>query len=100
MDEKFITKQLIGKIKEYANGRANDVKRGAETPRFAALLLQKYGYGIADAAFVLCDNEIKVDRGAIFKVVDEEVEKIDPNWQENGRERWEGRPADILINKE
>lgn len=96
MDNEFVTRQLIRRVEEYAKGRTSDVKRGAETPRLAALLLQKYGYGIIDAVFVLCDNGIKIDRNAVCKVVDEEVAKIDPNWEENAKERWSGKPADVV----
>ncbi|EFC4821759.1 hypothetical protein CS828_004208 [Escherichia coli] len=31
-------------------------------------------------------------------VVDEEVSRIDPLWQEHNWERWAGRPADVVAN--
>ena len=96
MESKYIMEQLVWKIQEYAKGRASDVARGAETPKLAALLLQKYGYGIADAVYVLFDNGMDIDKSDIYNVVDKEVAKIDPNWRENAKKRWEGRPADVV----
>lgn len=97
MNNKRILEELIFKIKEYAEGRASDVANGLETPRFAALLLQKYAYGIADAVRVLQVNGLEVDT-SLYSVVDEEVAKIDPKWREHMHERWASRPADISFN--
>lgn len=94
MNQTFIEEELVNKIKEYAKGRTRCVEMGLETPKFAALLLQKYGYGIADAGYVLRDNGI--DISCLYKIVDEEVGKIDSNWREHAKERWEGKPADIV----
>ncbi|TXI07686.1 MAG: hypothetical protein E6Q76_08210 [Rhizobium sp.] len=49
MDERLAVEKLIQQIKQYAAGRASDVARGAETPRLAALLVQKYGHGAVNA---------------------------------------------------
>lgn len=89
--------KLITKIKDYAKSRESDIKRGAEAPRLAALLLQKYGEGIIEAVSVILDTPRAAD--AIQNVLDEETLKIDPEWQEHGKERWKGRPADIVIGK-
>lgn len=50
------------------------MERGLESPRLAALLLQKYGIGIADAAIAIYDNFRVAD--VIYDVLDEEVAKI------------------------
>lgn len=84
-------------MKDYAKSRANDVARGAETPRLAALLLQKYGRGVVDAVAVMLDNPRAAD--PIGNILDEETSKIDPHFQEHDAERWAGRPADITINQ-
>lgn len=94
MDEKAIIERISKNIKDFANGRANDIARGAETPRLAAALLQKYGQGLADAVTVFYDTPRVAD--TIFKVLDEETYKIDPQWREHNKERWEGQPADII----
>lgn len=86
--------KLTQKIKDYARGRSQDVARGAETPRLAALLLQKYGLGLLDAAAVIYDNPRMAD--PISLVLDEETAKIDPQWREHNQERWAGRPADVV----
>ncbi len=53
MDENVAVERLLQQVKEYANGGASDVARGAETPRLAALLVQKYGRGVVDALAVI-----------------------------------------------
>jgi hypothetical protein len=93
MDEQAGVERLVRQVRQYAGGRAKDVERGAETPRLAALLVQKYGRGVADAAAVLLGNPRSAD--AIFRVVDEETARIDPMWREHDRERWSWKPADV-----
>lgn len=94
MDEKIAVERLVQQVKDYANGRAKDVARGAETPRLAALLVQKYGRGVVDAVATVFDNPRSA--ALIYEVVDEETAKIDPLWEEHNRERWAGRPADVV----
>ncbi|WP_433947018.1 hypothetical protein [Paenibacillus sp. SN-8-1] len=97
MDENLAIDSLVLKVKEYADGRAKDVERGAETPRLAALLLQKYGLGVIEAVSMIYDTPRAAD--PISKVLDEETTKINPQWREHDRERWTGRPADITLSK-
>ncbi len=94
MDEQIAIERLVRQVKDYAEGRAKDVARGAETPRLAALLVQKYGRGIADAAALIFDNFRAAD--PIWEVLDAETAKIDPLWREHDKERWAGRPADVV----
>lgn len=96
MDEQVAVERLVGQVKDYANGRAKDVARGAETPRLAALLVQKYGRGVVDAVSAIFGSPRAAD--PVWKAVDEETEKIDPLWREHDRERWKGRPADVVAN--
>ncbi len=53
MDQTFTINLLIRQVEEYAAGKIGDVARGSETPRLAALLMQKYGRGIVDAVAVV-----------------------------------------------
>lgn len=85
---------LVEHVRDYARSRANDVARGAETPRLAALLVQKYGRGVTDAAAIIFDDRRAAD--PVGAVVDEEASKIDPDWKTHDRERWAARPADIV----
>ncbi len=96
MEQGIVIEKIIYKIKEYAYGKMNDVKRGLETPRLAALLLQKYGCGMVDAVTVFYDTPRAAD--PIYKILDEETSKIDPEWRMHNKERWESRPVDILTN--
>jgi hypothetical protein len=95
MNAKREVESLVREVREYAAGRASDVARGAETPRLAALLLQKYGLGVAKAVEVIFDNPRVAD--PIIAVLDEETAKIDLDWREHDRERWAARPADVAI---
>lgn len=96
MDEHVAVKRLEQQVKDYAHARSKDVARGAETPRLAALLVQKYGRGVADAVAEIFGGPRAAD--LISKVVDDETAKIDPLWREHDRERWAGRPADVVAH--
>lgn len=95
-DKEIIIEKLILKIKEYAKGRKSNVIRGAETPILAALLLQKYGIGIIEATAIIYDSPRITDQ--LYRILDEEVFQIDPDWEEHGRKRWEKRPANLNFN--
>ncbi len=97
LDEQLAVERLVSRVRQYAAGRANDVARGAETPRLAALLLQKFGRGVAETVAEIYGSPRAAD--PIDTVVDEEVAKIDPLWREHDRERWAGRPADVVSQR-
>jgi hypothetical protein len=95
-NEQIAVERLIRAVKDFADGRVKDVARRAETPKLAALLVQKYGLGVVDAAAAIFESPRTV--GPIGEVVDEETAKIDPLWREHARERWAGRPADVVAH--
>lgn len=86
---------LIEEIRGYAEGRRRDVARGAETPALAALLVEKYGEGVAKAA-----NLFGADNSQIAREVDRLVREIDPQYSKHRRYRFEARPAGLAINGE
>ncbi len=91
-------KLLIHDLREYAAGRKADVARGAETPALAALLLEKYGYGLAKAASLLRDaSDGNIKPSEVMAEVDALVAEIDPEWKAHRHLRWESRPADISL---
>lgn len=96
MDEQIAVERLVQQVKDYASGRAKDVARGAETPRLAALLVQKYGRGVIDAVATIFDSPRAAD--PISEIVDDETAKIDPLWRDHDKERWAGRPADVVAH--
>ena len=85
--------QLVERVRQYAQERMSNVTRGAETPRLSALMLQKYGLGVAEAVTIIFDDNRVAD--PIRAATDHEVSKIDPDWSKHARERWAGRPADV-----
>lgn len=89
---------VLRKLGEYAEGRRSDVARGAETKELAAVLLEKYGYGLADATAIFIDNHAST---TVYHSVDRLVAEIDPAATENRKKRWNARPADLSssINK-
>ncbi len=76
---------LLKDLTDYFEMRRQCVQQETETPELAALLLQKYGYGMAsaiDIVFVgLEDLKPKVN---IMKIVDSLVSMIDPEWKQHG----------------
>jgi hypothetical protein len=94
IDEQAVVERLVAQVNEYARGRESDVGRGAETPRLAALLLQKYGRGVCDAVSTIFGSPRAAD--PVSRAVDAATERIDPDWRQHDRERWAGRPADVI----
>ena len=90
-NEVLATASLERLINAYANIRATSVARGAETPQLAALLLRKYGAGMADAVTAIFDDASAAV--PLTQLVDREVEKLDPQWRGHARDRWEATPA-------
>ena len=86
---------LVLKIIEYARNRAKEVACGAETPRLAAQLIQKYGRGVADAVAVIYDSPQAAS--PIFRARDQETARINPDAGYDWK-RWVGWPADIVIH--
>jgi hypothetical protein len=94
MNEQTAVELLTEKIREFATLRARDVARNAETARLAALLLDKYGTGIAEAVSAIFGSPRAAD--PIIRILDQEKAKIDPSWRENAQARWAARPADVV----
>lgn len=86
-----IERQVIGEIQGYAESRRSDVARGAETPELAALLVEKYGEGLARALHIAgLDSQV-------HREVDRLVREIDPAFEQNKNARWAARPAGVSI---
>ena len=83
-------------LKSYAESRKKDVARGAETPELAGLLVQKYGYGLAQALDLAADLADHPAPGLMAEV-DRLVAEIDPDWRANQVRRFEARPASIFF---
>ncbi|MFC7633152.1 hypothetical protein ACFQVB_37010 [Paraburkholderia humisilvae] len=86
---------LIEEIQTYADGRHSDVARGAETPALAALMVEKYGEGIAKTVRLF-----GADNSHIEREIDRLFREIDPQYQRDRQYRFEARPAGLSINGE
>jgi hypothetical protein len=82
---------LNREIRSYAESRRNCVARGAETPEFAALMVEKYGSGLLHGVRLVLGRNIHGD------VLDEEVANIDPDWRANRDARWKRGPVGVHI---
>jgi len=88
-------RQLIAEIRIYADGRKSDVARGAETPALAAVLVEKFGEGLAKAAHVFGS-----DNSDLTREVDRLVREIDPQYRKHRQYRFDARPAGLALNGE
>jgi hypothetical protein len=86
------TALLINEIRSYADGRKSDVARGAETPALAALLVEKYGEGMAKTLHLLGQDD-----GDLVRVIDELVREIDLQYPKHRQYRFQGRPVALSI---
>jgi hypothetical protein len=98
MNEQTTVELLTAEVREYAALRTRDVARGAETARLAALLVDKYGMGIAKAVSTIFESPRAAD--PIVRVLDQEKAKIDPTWREHDQARWAARPADVIYRSD
>lgn len=96
-NEQLVTalyEQLLQEIIECAAARKTNIIHGAETPELAALLVEKYGHGMARALKVLA-NLANCAATDLTRDVDELVLKIDPCFSENRARRRAARPAGL-----
>jgi len=92
-DQSYYRAGIVQELENYAAARRASVLRGAETPELAALLTEKFGYGVAKALFVL-----HFDLGDIYAETNRLVLEIDPTALENRQKRWNARPAGLTGN--
>ena len=86
-----IARDVIADIQSYAESRKNDVARGAETAELAALLVDKYGEGLARALFIAGIDS------AVQSETDRLVREIDPAFEAHRKARWAARPAALTL---
>jgi hypothetical protein len=86
-----IERQVLAEIDAYAAGRKSDVARGAETPALAALLVDKYGAGLAKALRIAgIDSQVQ-------QATDRLAREIDPDFDLHRDARWNARPAGLAF---
>jgi len=86
-----IDQQVRADIEAYAASRRNDVRRGAETAELAAVMVDKYGAGLAAAL-----NIAGID-SSVQTVTDQLVREIDPEFEAHRSARWAARPASLHL---
>ena len=84
----------IEEIRSYADSRKNDILRGAETPALAALMVEKFGEGMAKMLSVFGASD-----DSFIQEVDRLVSEIDPQYQKHRQYRFEARPAGLAVNR-
>ncbi|HEY8095830.1 MAG TPA: hypothetical protein VIE65_07000 [Methylobacter sp.] len=82
-----IERNLIQELHSCAEGRKKDVKRGAETRELAALMFEKFGYGMVRAVGII-GLQTK-----LMQEVDKLAREIDPDFDTTKQMRWGSRPA-------
>ena len=88
--------RISEEIRGYAASRKKDVARGAETPELAALLVEKYGSGLAKAAGFVADL-LDAPASDLLTDVNRLVLEIDPKAAENRDRRWQARPVGLTF---
>lgn len=86
----------IADLDSFARGRLRDVARGAETPALAALMTEKYGLGLAQAAALIGERALA---NALVADLDRLVAAIDPQFLCNRQRRWAARPAGLSFGE-
>lgn len=84
-----IERAVVSEIRQYADGRRANIARGAETHELAALLIDKYGAGMAQAlAIAGIESTVRAE-------TDRLVRELDPEFERHQAARWAARPAGI-----
>jgi hypothetical protein len=84
-----IEHDVIQDIRMYAQDRATDVARGAETPELAALLVDKYCEGMTKALHIAgLESAVRAEGDRL-------VREIDPDFDAHRKSRWAARPASL-----
>jgi hypothetical protein len=91
-----LREQLLEDLEGYGEGRLKDVRRGAETPALAALLLEKYGYGLSQALRRAAEV-MAVPHVDLTPEVDRWTHEIDPHFDAHRQQRWSARPAGLHV---
>lgn len=78
--------RLNAKLVDEARMRADECRRGLETPELGGLIIQKYGYGMAAAVKIL--SEVLDHRIPGEVEHDAATALVDPSWRENMHRRW------------
>lgn len=94
---KHAAKITMLEIEKYANGRKKDIARGAETPRLAALMVEKYALGAIKALEIVAHS---FDRAIpqLPKSLDAVILEICPEFRTETKARYEAKPADLAYN--
>lgn len=93
----IVLERCLREIQEYADGRKSDIERGAETPRLAALMLEKFVYGMAKGFKQFEDGETIAIANDLIVLGDKLCLEIDPDYIRNRQARWDARPADLAL---
>ncbi len=94
LDVDRLSEDLLRELKNYADGRKKDVARGAETAELAALLIEKYAWGVASTLKVL-----EFPSRNLAAEADRLVLEIDPDFAEHTKKRWAARPAGVSCGR-
>lgn len=91
-----LQERVLAELRRYAANRLKDVARGAETRELAALLVEKYGYGLAKALSMAC--ELSGERAPdLAREIEAAVLEVDPQAVEHRRNRWDAAPAGLSL---
>lgn len=86
-----IARDVLEDIQSYAGSRQNDVARGAETSELAALLVDKYCDGVAQALLIVgIDSQVRAEGDRL-------VREIDPEFDAHKKARWAAKPAALAL---
>ncbi|AEF88805.1 hypothetical protein DelCs14_1779 [Delftia sp. Cs1-4] len=83
-----LQQRLLQEVRDAAESRISDVRRGAESPAVASELFDKFGWGMTTAARV-----IGLETGALQQEIDVLARRIDPDFESHRNARWNARPA-------
>lgn len=77
----ILESRLLNELRNYAENQKRNVAQGAQTPEVAALLLEKYGYGLAKAIQLADLPQINLIEYVHQLTLEIDPHFLDRNWQ-------------------
>lgn len=92
-----VVTELKADLAQFTEQRLLYVRDGFETRELAGTLVARYGSGMARALRAMGESDALIWRegGDFQSFVDQQVERIDPEWRATDKKRWSARPAGL-----
>ena len=98
LDSPALQMVLTHRLWDYTLRRQHAVQAGHETADLAGVLVQHFGYGMAEAVRALLGSDGEGVATPLLAAVEQAVAHLDPEWGPHATQRWAARPARLAYD--